>query len=479
MDITRMLLGALALYAAGYAVRKLLFLRNENLLDFFEAVSLDIGMGIGVSALLFFYLAFFKVELNLRTMSFALIPFLSIALYFIAKCIAGNIKKVLFKKPLRDDAVPIGERFTVAQALLIFTIILAVFILLFNSLFLPFFEWAARTVFDFKAKILFTEKTIYSAALMEPDYVHEHMDYPLLIPLAENWLYNSFGHYNDRLVKILFFGIGLAMILSLYSVLRKFTSRTYALIFTVFFSCTEVFIYRTYTGEADAPLAFFYFVAGAYLFLWMIKRKAPYFLVSAVFIAFAIFTKNEGGAFFAILAFLLFLFLCFDKKEALAGKCLKFILYITIPILLILPWMLFKAKLPVTYADIGILEFNPVNIVVKFSQNYARTREIAAYFMDQILARREWQVFWVLFITAQVFFIKVTLKRPLAYLALNVWLTILVYYINFIIIFIEPAHTLVAMGRFCLQVAPLAALLMALQIHKSGMFIASEAAQKA
>ena len=463
--MVRILIGILAIYLVGYTGRRLLFLRNNDAVGFCEAPSLDIGLGLGISTLLFFYAAFLGLHLTLLTMSLMLLPFWCIATYLIIK---GFKEGRYFRFNLRK-LLPISE-ITLPQIILIVTIVLVLLALLFYSLFLPLFEWAARTVFDFTAKILFYEKTIYSEALLEADRVHEHPEYPMIVPLAEIWFYNVLGYHNDRLVKIVFFLIGFALILSFYSVLRKFTNRTYALIFTVFFCCTEAFIYRTYTGEADVPMSFFYFVGGAYLFLWMHKRKISYFLISTLFIAFTMFTKAEGAAFFAILVFCMLLFLFFDKKEALRKRCFKLITYIAIPVVLILPWQLFRLQLPDTQVLITMFEFNPINIIVKFSQNYSRTTEIIRYFIDEMLIKREWHTFWILFIISQLLFIKITFKKPMIYLTLNVWISLMVYYITFIIIFVEPAHMLVGMGRFCLQIAPLAAFLMSLQIYYSNIF---------
>lgn len=460
-----MSIGILAIYLVGYTGRRLLFSRNNHALGFCEAPSLDIGLGFGISALLFFYAAFLGLHLTLLTMSLMLLPFWCIATYFIIK----NFKEHGYFRFNLGKLLPIGK-ITLPQIILIITIVLVVLALLFYSLFLPLFEWAARTVFDFTAKILFYEKTIYSEALLEADRVHEHPEYPMFVPLAENWFYNVLGYYNDRLVKIVYFLIGFALILSFYSVLRKFTNRTYALIFTVFFCCTEAFIYRTYTGEADVPLSFFYFVGGAYLFLWMHRQRISYFLISILFITFTMFTKSEGTAFFAILVFCLLLFLFFDKKNTLRRKYFSLISYIGIPVLLILPWQLFRMQLPNTQVLITMFEFNPINIIVKFSQNYSRTPEIIRYFIDEMLIKREWHTFWILFIVSQIFFIKATFKKPMIYLGLNVYLTLIVHYLMFIIILTEPVHMLVGVGRFCLQIAPLAAFLVSLQIYYSNIF---------
>jgi 4-amino-4-deoxy-L-arabinose transferase-like glycosyltransferase len=354
--------------------------------------------------------------------------------------------------------------------LLVFVIAVVMAGILFQTIFMPLYEWAARTVFDFTAKILYHEKTIYTAALTQTDHVHEHPEYPMLAPLLSDWFFTVLGRYDDRLGKIWSFMISSALILSLYSLVRKFASRRFALISTLFFCSIETFMKRSTIGEADIPLSFFYFVSGGYLFVWMKDRIRAHLVISALFAAFAIFTKTEGTAFFAILWGCLSVYIVSDNKTGTSGKIRAVLFFGVLALLPVLPWLIFKSRLPTSQVLLTAAEFNPLNVAVKFWQNQGRSKEILGYFIDQILIKREWHVFWLMFLTLQVICIPVMFRRPLVFLAMNVWLTLLTYYTMFMIIWLIPGHMLVGMGRFMLQVAPLTTLLMALEIRESGIF---------
>ena len=447
------LVGVVSIYCFGLIVRRIIFFNNTAAISATEKFGLDFGLGSGCLALLLFNLSFFGIRLTRPLM-------LGIAASVIV--ITFVIKIFDFTRSQNQPKMP-RPKMKISNIILIAVILLSVSVIFFKNTYYPMYEWASRSCFGLKAKILYNTETIYDKALLDKEFVMEHPEYPLSVPILEAWMHKIMNTGDDRFGKSYLPFMAIAFLCLIYAVQRKFCGPTHSLIFTVLYSLIYVFIYRFACAEADAPLAFYYFTAGAYLFLWICFEKYPYLIIAALFTAFAIFTKNEATSFFIIMSSCLCLKLVLDCRKSFMGRAAALITYMKLAVIVLIPWLIYRFKLPTTDILVNEKTFFSPDALNTLVANFGRTGEILNNFVFDIVLRvRKWGLFWVVFFVIQLLTFKDIFKKPIIYLAYMVWATILLYYLMFIIVYLEPAHMLIGMDRFALQVSGLALLLISL-----------------
>ncbi|MEZ5943777.1 MAG: hypothetical protein R3C18_20470 [Planctomycetaceae bacterium] len=177
---------------------------------------------------------------------------------------------------------------------------------LVQSLLTPQRFWDERAIFAIKAKVLWTEKTIHSPVLRNPDFVQYHPKYPLLIPLAEQHLYAHMGGVHDRWAKVIFPMMYAGLVLAFSGVLGRHFGRGWGALGALLLALTPVLMpyeYGFLSGQADAPMGCFHGMA--VLYLWDLLTFRPESgmrsgLLAGLFAASAVFTKDEGIAFFMV-----------------------------------------------------------------------------------------------------------------------------------------------------------------------------------
>lgn len=453
-----LLFGVLSIYLAGFVIRRVVFYKNPSILSPAEKIGLDLGFGSGGLALSFFYISFLGYSLSRANM-------IGLALIFIAAAAAIKLHDLYRNRGKRSRAAQKGpaSKIGLMKIALVIIIGMCLAVIFFKSLYYPMYEWASRSIFGIKAKVLYESKSIYDKDLLDKEFIMEHPEYPLLIPMLEDWIYTCRNSSDDRFGKGVLPFLAVGFLCSIYAIQRKFCPQLHSLIFTALYAAVYTFVYRAACGEADAALAFYYFLAGAYILLWIRFKIYPYLVSASIFTAIAMFTKLEASAFFAILSACLAVSLFLDKGLGLKKKSMALCAY-TIPVLAILiPWMIYKRLLPTTDVIFTAKDiFNP-NVFNTIRANSWRVMPIMNNFVfDVVLKTRKWDLFWVLFFVIQAFSLKELFRKPVSYLAFMVWSTLTLYLLMFVTIYIEPAHMFVTMDRFALQVSGLALLLMSL-----------------
>lgn len=453
-----LLFGILSIYSTGYVIRRIVFYGHSSILSLAEKVGLDFGFGAGGLALSFFYISFFGHSLSRVNM-------IGLALIFIAIAVVIKLFVVPRSAP-RDKSV---SRISWLKIALVIIIGMCLAVIFFKSLYYPMYEWASRSIFGIKAKVLYESKTIYDKDLLDKEFVMEHPEYPLLVPMLEDWLYTCRNSSDDRFGKGFLSFLAVGFLSSIYAIQRKFCTELHSLFFTALYATLYVFVYRASCGEADAPLAFYYFLAGGYILLWIRFKIYPYLISASIFTAIAMFTKLEASGFFAILSGSLAISLFLDKELMLRKKFAALCAYIIPVIAILIPWMIYKRLLPTTDVVFTAKDiFNP-NLFSTIHANGWRVMPILNNFVfDVLLKTRKWDLFWALFFVIQIFYFKEIFRKPVSYLAFMVWATLCLYLLMFVTIYIEPAHMFVTMDRFALQVSGLALLLMSLLARGEG-----------
>ncbi|MFA6142312.1 MAG: hypothetical protein WC738_03350 [Candidatus Omnitrophota bacterium] len=453
-----LLFGILSIYSAGYTVRRLVFYGNSSVLSSVEKVGLDLGFGAGGLALSFFYISFLGASLSRINM-------IGLALIFMAAVVAIKLHDLYKNRVKRSYVAQEGSVLKTGWMKIVVVVIIGmcVAVIFFKSLYYPTYEWMSRSIFGIKAKVLYESKSIYGKDLLDKEFIMEHPEYPLLVPMLENWLYTCRKSSDDRYGKSFLPFLAVGFLCSIYAIQRKFCPQLHSLIFTALYATLYMFVYRATCGEADAPLAFFYFLSGSYILLWTRFKIYPYLVSASIFTAIAMFTKQDASAFFAILSVCLAASLFLDEKLGLKKKFMALCVYIIPALVILIPWVIYKKLLPTVDVFFTAKDIFNLNVFDTIRANSCRIMPVLNNFVfDVVLKTRKWDLFWILFFVIQVFSLKELFRKPVSYLAFVVWATLGTYFLMFITMHIDPAHMFVTMDRFALQVSGLALLLMSL-----------------
>ena len=459
----KLILSILTIYLIGFAVLK--YVLPDARRHFVEKLALSFGLGTGAISLVTVLMFHAKVEVNLTNLLLFIAPVLT-GLFFAEskQRFRQNISNINI-----NNSVPfLSKDFNILEIVLIIVIVISIGLVSFQALFKPMFTYDALSIWAFKAKIFFKEQTVFTDDFYNSNRLHYHPQYPLLIPLAENWIYNCLGCVNDRLVKVIFPLFYISLISVFYTTQRRLFSRQYSLIFTALLATIPAFAMSdkggaAFSGYVDVPLAFFYTTSIIYLFFWMKYRKREDIIISAIFSGLSMFTKNEGLGLFAVTVFCLCIFVLFNsKKEIIKQNIKSFSVYIIIPTLIILPGFIISSGMPTFLEE----ENYPGRLTMStIIENLPRMPVILSSFCKEFLDVKRWNVFWILSGVAVLGSFKFTLKSPIKYILLILLLDFAMFVLVYVITpWDVKALISCSMTRLIIQITPLAIFLSANQI---------------
>lgn len=459
----KLILSVLAIYLIGYALFKLILPVTRR--HFVEKLALSFGLGTGAISLVTVLMFHARVEVNLTNLLFIFCPLVIGFLYIERKTPFGQ---KLSESSIHSPLAFFPKDLSILEILLIIIIMVSIGLVSFQALFKPMFTYDALSIWALKAKIFFKEQTIFTDDFYDSDRLHYHPRYPLLIPLVENWIYNCLGCVNDRLVKIIFPLFYFSLISVFYSTQRRLFSRRHSLIFTALLATIPAFVRSdkggaAFSGYVDIPLAFFYTTGVIYLFFWMKYRKREDIIISAIFSGLSMFTKNEGLGLFAITIFCLCIFVLFNSKEERVKQNTKYLsMYIIIPILIILPWLIISTGMPTFLEEENYPGRLTMNIIIG---NFSRTPIILSSFCREFLDIKRWNILWILFGIAVIGSFRLTLKSPIKYILLILLLDFSMFVLVYVITpWDVKALISCSMTRLIIQITPLAVFLSASQM---------------
>ena len=371
-----------------------------------ERFVISYGLGILTISIMQLYAMFIRLPLNKINILLMISPFFVIQLYYSLKNdMTKRIKaySILKTKDFFTKIRMFSKRLNALELLLIIFMIILCLIMLFVCLLMPMYTYDSRATWGFKAKILFHEQTIFTDDFLDPYRYHANTPYPILIPLIENYFFNMLGNVDDYLVKIIFALFYIDLLLLLYITQKKyfFTTRLHSLIFTSIFVSLP-FLFVIYNGSVpsafvDFPLACFFTLAMVYLFNYMQNHNIKHIIIASLFSCCCLFSKNEGIALFLI-SIVIFIIDAFMGKYIRNKKNIQALLiYVFLPILILLPWFLFKNRLP-TVTDTNPLPFFTVeNVAIGFSRLGLTMRFT---FRDMFKNYRSWGIIWIIVVIA-------------------------------------------------------------------------------
>ncbi|MFA6030594.1 MAG: glycosyltransferase family 39 protein [Elusimicrobiota bacterium] len=204
----------------------------------------------------------------------------------------------------------------------------------------------SRAIWGAKAKMLFHAGTLFSPEFMDPHRVHPHFRYPLLLPMAESFVFTCARKADDRAVMLLI-GLFFPMLVSfLYDLARiLLADRKAALTAAALIAVLPAFFLSdgsAFSGYADTPLAALYALALGTTLLWRREGGMRWLALSAFLTGALPLVKNEGGL-LAALTLVLIAFPGRGWRNAAAR----------LPLVgaVVLPWLLLVRRLPLDPTD--------------------------------------------------------------------------------------------------------------------------------
>ncbi len=150
-------------------------------------------------------------------------------------------------------------------------------------------------IWGFKAKVFFLNRRVDIGFLRdEIRFGFAHLDYPLLLPLMEWWVYAHLGHVSESVVRIVHVGYYLSLLAAFFGSLRAYVDRTAALLCTVALALLGPALVSTLHGYADVILGY-YALLGFVSFVSWVDDGQPAAAASAgISLGFATHVKAEG-----------------------------------------------------------------------------------------------------------------------------------------------------------------------------------------
>lgn len=441
MAIIKLFIFFLSFIMPGYFLLSLI-LRQEKISSWLK-LALSYGLGaFFITGQLFLYFFIFRLSFSPWLYCvFAIETLLLFSFAYKRVGLAGDFKFdfAFFKK------LKIKE-----MALIALIAIQAVFMLC-GALSRPTIAYDSVAMWSFKAKILYYENKIdFNPGSSLYLGGGAHINYPWHAPLAQYWLFNILGEYNDLLNNLIFSFYYLALLAVCYYSLRNYCERFFSLLFTFFLSSMPLVFYHSFNAYADLSLGFYVFVSFVFLYGWLTKQDDKYLLLSGIFAGISLFVKTEAIIYFiaGLAALLLFLSLGREKE-----KIKKLSRYFAPAALIISPWALFivSHNLSVSNVKAG-LGFHP---------------EALKNVFNAMFINNNWNIWWYAVLAILAMDIKKIIKERAL---LSGWVFLSLSLAGFIILYLfteeyQYAADYTAVGRNILTAAPVSVFIAAISLR--------------
>ncbi len=166
----------------------------------------------------------------------------------------------------------------------------------------PLDVWDSWALWGMKARTIFLDGFISPAVYADPSRVITQLDYPLLMPLVEAWLYGWLGVPDDRLVGVVSLLFYLALAGICYSAVRRQgATQVFALGVAVVVASIPHVAELSGLVFADVPLAVFVTIAAVYVVEWLDDGPPGALAIAALAAGLMPWTKREGVVLLTVL----------------------------------------------------------------------------------------------------------------------------------------------------------------------------------
>ena len=483
--------GAAGLWLAGYGLAVLLCDRPASDAVPFERIGLALPLGIAANSCAMFAWSWAGGSLS-STLSWSLTGIGSVVGLAV---LIGQRRRVPgvrvpdsltspnspLDQTVRDTSgnklAPAGNTLARCCQSIIAIVLVGAFVL---ALVTPQRFWDERAIFGIKSKVLFTDGTIYSPSLADPDFVQGHPRYPLLIPLAETHVYALLGRIDDRWAKGIFPLLFAGLVLAYGGRLSGRFGPGAGWLFTLLLATLPLlapYELGFITAQGDAPVACYHGLAVLYAWDWLRSRELAQVesgrlssvrraLLVGVLSAAAAFTKDEGVAHLLVGIIALTMAWCWgwlrsrrvsESRPFRISALVQFLAVagVTIAVLLT-PWFAHRRTLPTT---------NEMQYFARLSTDRLSDQfDALSWLVPHILTRmfREWSTWglqWWLLLVAAVTAPRRILRPAQLFILLEILGGIAALMVAGMV---APAelheHIAGSSHRYLLQLAPLAVL---------------------
>ena len=470
----------------------------------FEVLSLSYGLGVGAVAMLLFFLSCAGVRLSRGPVLLAAVALSTLL------CVLWLVRRRRMGE--RGTIESPGPRLSRLEVFLLVLLILLFLSQAYFAVSTPLSAMDAMGFWGYSAKAVFFDGSIRTPALVDPLRSHPHPRYPLLVPLAQDWVHFLRNRYDDGSVRLLFVGFYAALLGVIYGTVRRRWGRRAG----VLAACLVASIpalradgFGATFALADIPLAFFIAAALAGWLRWMDEGRSRDLLLAFIFAALGAWTKNEGLAALAILTVLVvaeearLLWTVrqargpeprrgavppgardrppsesparqpgarrpADRRSLPGSRRRRLGLVLAVAVVgwaLVVPWLLFRAGLPATD------ENYPSHIrLAVFIANVDRLPTIGWAWLREVADASQWSILWLLAVVAGLWAIgrPASRRAPACWLGAFALAQVLVYTVIYVIAPWDIADLLeLTATRLLIHVMPPALLLCCLVVPEA------------
>lgn len=449
MDTLRLCLAIAAVTFIGYNIFYIvLFARSR--FHILEKVFLSFGAGIGFVTLEMLALSLLNMKFNIYNIILPWAPLFVFNLY-------------VYMKSRNKQALPEYHRQETDNMFLkIFLSVcigLEILYVIFRTMIKPIESYDAVAIYAIKAKIFYLAGAIPQDFFSYLAPMFPHPDYPLNIPLIETFIYIFLGSLNDQLVKIIFPLFFIGILVLLYYGVRRFAHPVYSLLFVFLLATIPQFNEYATNAYLDLPFAYYYFASFLLLLFWISdNRRTGALLASAVMVALAAWTKNEGLMYCGINMLLIFAFLLYQKSKISRRGIAQAVAYICIIAVISLPWFFLKKEYGIINSDVSAEALTPFGFI---SQLY-KLGPIVYEFQKQFFGPKKWILIWPILLFALAFNYKALLRGVNKYIVLSLVLIVGGYVFIYLISHVEINYFLSrTWARFLVHFLPVVVYLLA------------------
>lgn len=372
-----------AVLSSGYVVCFLL--RAGNIRPLYERLSLWFLLGSCAVTTLVFWASLVCSTIAIPFAVALAMLALCYSLFRAGRCLAARRARwanVLASQPAGPRSI---LRLMIVSGLLIEIIAIA-FATLSTDL-----GWDGIMNFGIKAKIFFLEGGVPLSYFSDLSRTWTHLNYPLLVPLMEAWVYRFAGQVDERQLMIIFFCFFLSLLGLFYAALRRRHSQLYSLVFAVILCATPFVLRMTASGYADLPLATLILAASIYLYSWLQGRRTDDLVLASVLAAQCVWVKREGLVFWLVCLAAVAAWSIFSQPNPLRQKMRVLFTYL-VPVLVLAPWfgvMAWQQPPDTDFVKLG------VGAVLA---NINRLPVLLGLLLRELSAVERWGVLWLLFL---------------------------------------------------------------------------------
>ena len=364
-------------------------------------LALAYSLGFGFLTLAMFFLNVIGLKFSLLNTTVLLSVIIGVLLVFVRKRKWLELFSILKVNPLvriKQLIISLSAFEKVLVGLLIFFLLSHLVI----TVYWPVFRSDSLTLYDLRAKLLFSEQSFIGAAarfdnqLVNMNWTRPVFAHAPMTSLIHTWFYLC-GWTSAKFFYALLF---ISMAILFYHFLRIHVPRYHALLFTLVFVTVPFFYIYAASSYPHFTVAFYFGIGTLYLYRWIREQKWSFLLLSGTFLAFSSWARQVSGVFF--LGYLVVVLYVAVTRRRFLAPFLFCALYFSVH----LAWSIYTKNVLHFVAGVG----------PPMSQSFVYLKDIRA-----LLVVQKWRSVWkYIWNTALVGF------RPINYFLILV----IIFYIN-------------------------------------------------